>query len=71
MTAQLKAIYSVTELATLSGLSRYQVHRLLRSNRVNALRPGARKKVGVPLDSLREALPTVWESILTRRALAR
>lgn len=66
---KLKALYSVTELAALAGLSRHQVRRLM-IGRAGLPKPGERKKMLVPLDSLREAFPALWESILTRQSLA-
>lgn len=68
MTVRLKAIYSVSELAALAGLSPRQMLRIA-TGRMGLPKPGKRKKLLVPLDSLREAFPELWNSILTRQAL--
>jgi hypothetical protein len=68
MTAKLKAVYSVAELAALAGVSKKVVRRLA-YGQLGLPKPGERKKMLVPVDCLREAFPGLWESILTRQAL--
>ena len=63
-----RAVYTVPELARLSGLSRFQVGRLLTSNDVWIVRAGRRKLV--PLIALRAALPLIFDSILEAKGLA-
>lgn len=66
---EVKPIYRVTELATMVGMSRFQMTRLLRRHGVEVT-PGAR---GIPamvtLMAIRVGLPDVWESILLAKAL--
>jgi len=69
MTAKLKAVYSVSELAVMAGLSRQQMRRRLKQQAGIQSR-GPRRKIDVPLDAFKTAFPDLWESILTRLALA-
>ena len=63
-----KAVYTVPELATLSGLSRFQVGRLLARNDVQVVRAGRRTLV--PLAALRAALPWMVDSLREVSGLA-
>jgi 16S rRNA U516 pseudouridylate synthase RsuA-like enzyme len=68
--AEPKALYSFTELAKLSGLSRHQVRRLVKSAGMATVEIG--RKSFVPLVVLQDACPEVWRAIAARhRAEAR
>lgn len=62
-----QAFYSYSQLAKLSGLSRYQVRRLIKRNGVHVIRSG--EKVFVPLAALRAALPWFFDSMEEVRAM--
>lgn len=66
---QVKALYSVSELAALAGVSRRQMLRIA-VERLGVPKPGPRKKMLVPLEALQSAFPALWASILTACALA-
>ena len=58
---ELKAVFSVTDLAVMANLSRHQMARLLSRAGVKFQRVG-RKRL-VYLSELRHALPSLWDSI--------
>jgi len=64
---QLKAAYSVPELAEMSGLQVDRVRRMLVSNGVKTERNG--RVIVVYLSQIKRAMPDLWESILDRLAL--
>jgi excisionase family DNA binding protein len=63
---EVKVVYSVTELAELTGLSRFTMHRWLKRERVHTIRIG--RKILVPFLSFRAAFPEVWEACTKPRA---
>lgn len=63
----MRAVYTVPELATLAGISRWRMGRLLATNGVRFRRIGFRRTV--LLSDLRLAFPELWDSILDREAL--
>lgn len=64
MTAKLKALYSVGELAKLAGLSRHQMRRIV-DRHMGRGTGGERSRRMVPVAEFRAACPELWESILT------
>jgi len=62
--AQLKAAYSIPELAEMAGMPRGKVRRMLDSNGVQLRRNG--RVYVVFLSALRRALPDLWDSIQDR-----
>jgi hypothetical protein len=70
MTAKLKAIYSVSELAKMAGVSRFAMRRLLAPLALTdaATEPGPRRKRLVYLAELRAAAPALWRSMRLARA---
>jgi len=64
--AELKAAYSIPELAEMSGMDRHRVRRMLESNGVELKRSG--RAILVFTSALRRALPDLWDSILDREA---
>lgn len=65
----LKAVYSVAEVAEMMGLSVWQALRRLKAAGVVEGR-GRGAKIDVPLVAFREAFPDLWESILLTQRLA-
>lgn len=63
---ELRAVYSVPELARMAGISTGRMTRLLTSGHVEISRAG-RLRV-VLLEALREAMPLLWASIVRRAA---
>jgi hypothetical protein len=63
---QLRAIYTVAELARSVGVSPYLMRRLLRAKGVELLQP--RRWLLVPLSEIQEKLPQMWKSILLSEA---
>lgn len=63
---ELKAIYTIAEMAKLAGLSRYRTLRTLESAGVRTDRLAHRRVVF--LADLHDACPALWDSILARRA---
>jgi hypothetical protein len=66
-----RALYTVRELAEAASLSRFRVHRLLRSLGVTMIRSG--RIYLVPLDELEQKAPRLWNSLRTaeyQRALS-
>jgi hypothetical protein len=66
---ELRAAYTIRELADMAALPRGRVERLLESAGVEFDSAG-RTRV-VLLTEIREAMPRFWESVLTRLALQR
>lgn len=64
--AKLKACYTLSELASMSGISRWRVRRLLERNGVAIAKSGSDRVVF--LSALKKALPELWDSILERSA---
>lgn len=62
---ELKAVYTITEWATLAGMSRFRMGRWLAKEGVPTYRVG--KTNFVSLSAFRIAFPEAWESILLRR----
>jgi hypothetical protein len=69
MTAKLKAVYSVAELAALAGVSRKVMRRLLAPLELVdvAPHPGPRRKRLVRLADFKAAAPELWRSIRLAR----
>lgn len=67
--ANLKAVYSIRELANLSGLSVQQLHRRLGEAGVIKGR-GRGRRIDVPLVAFRGAFPDIWESIVLAQQFA-
>lgn len=61
---ELKAVYSISELARMAGISHQRMRRLLDSGGVQLSQCGANKVVF--LAALREAMPMLWESMIDR-----
>jgi hypothetical protein len=57
---ELKAAYTVPELAAMAGLSRFQVYRLIKRHSVTLV------DELVPLISFRTCFPDLWESIVLK-----
>lgn len=69
MGAQLKAVYSVKELADLASMSPRQMR--YRLQRGGVLPKGeARCKADVPLVAFKAAFPDIWDSIVRAQQLA-
>lgn len=64
MRPEVRTVWSITELAEASGLSRFQVRRMLKSNGVQTERIG--KKVIVPFTSLKALLPGLYAALASR-----
>lgn len=62
---KLQLDYTITELAALTGQSRYQCVKLLTENGVKMHKRGARKRV-VMLSQIRQAFPDFWDSLIER-----
>jgi hypothetical protein len=58
---EFRAVWSISELAEASGLSRFQVRRLLKSNGVLTERIG--RKVIVSFTSLKAVLPGLYATL--------
>ena len=64
---ELKAFYTVAELARASGVAYHFMRRLLESNGVTLL--NAHRSVVVPLSEIRSHAPAVWNSLTTLETL--
>jgi excisionase family DNA binding protein len=64
---ELKAVYTVTEIANMAGISHHRTARLLRNGGVELVRTG--RNYAIFLSSIQEAMPKLWESILQRAAV--
>lgn len=62
---RLQLAYTITELAELTGESRYRVRKLLAQNGVKMHKSGVRKRV-VMLSHIRQAFPEFWDSLIER-----
>jgi hypothetical protein len=60
----LRAIYTIPEIARMAGISRQRAGRLLEAGGVDITRVG-RARI-VPLAAIQQAMPLFWESILQR-----
>lgn len=63
---ELKALYTITEVAELTGIDRRRVAYMVQKNLLDAIKIG--KLYFVPLESL-QVRPNVWQSIMRRNAL--
>ena len=61
VTLEVKAFYTLAELARAGNVTKYRLRRVLRASGV-ALLPGG-GKILVPLALIRARIPTLWESI--------
>jgi hypothetical protein len=68
VSAPLRAIYTLGQLAQMAGISAWRVARTLESNGVLIRRSGRTRVVA--LGDLRRGLPWLWEGILEREATA-
>jgi sulfite reductase beta subunit-like hemoprotein len=59
---EVKAVYTVPELALAANTTRFRMARLLASYRVNTLRSG--RAVLVPVSELKDKVPDLWASIV-------
>jgi hypothetical protein len=60
----IKPIYSVPELAALSGIPKGTLWEMIRDERLGCIRLGlGRKGIFVPISSFRDVFPDVWEAI--------
>ena len=59
---EVKALYSVAELARGANVGADRLRRVLRASGVTLLRGG--RVLLVPLSEIREKIPALWESIL-------
>jgi hypothetical protein len=59
----IKPVYTVNELATITGMSRFAVLRLLRRHNVPTITAGNRILL-VPVVGFRLAFPDLWESMV-------
>jgi len=64
---EVKVLYGVAELGRLAGMSSKKVERVLKNAGVPIHQDGKVKEVY--LSELKEYLPQLWDSLLTRRAL--
>lgn len=67
--AKLKAVYTLTELAGLSGISRRRVLRLLGTNHVRVNRSG--RSLIVLAGDLKKGFPGLWDSVVECSVLRR
>ena len=63
-----RTTYTITELAALSGMSRWRVVRMLKANDVKLVSLGARKK-GVLLSTLKNSFPEFYDSLEEKKHL--
>jgi hypothetical protein len=68
MCTPIKPVYTMSQLAQLIGQSRRSTERLMLANGVRILRMHHLRLVD--LASLRDALPSLWESIVLARSLS-
>lgn len=61
---ELRAYYTVPELAKLMGRTRWQVRRLLDANDVRTHRIG--RAIVVSVEAIRCAFPDIWEGVILR-----
>jgi hypothetical protein len=61
-----KAVYTVTELARLAGISRFRMLRMLISQRVTVVQRGPRRPAVVCLSCLKRAWPDLWDALVVR-----
>jgi hypothetical protein len=66
---QVRAFYSVPELARIANVPTYRLLRLLRRNGVTFLRVG--RAFYVTLTEVREKIPPLWESLRAAEELRR
>jgi hypothetical protein len=66
---QLRAFYSVAELARAAGVRPYKLLRLMRRCRVDFIRAG--RSFYVPLSEIREKIPALWRGIAAAEDLRR
>jgi hypothetical protein len=60
-TLEVRAFYSINELARVAGVTTYRLLRLLRRNRVTFLQAG--RAVFVPLSEIRLKIPPLWDGL--------
>ena len=65
---RLRAVFSVTELAQMAGISRHAMSRMLKATAVPIRRTGHKRHVF--LSDLRIAMPYLWQSMRDLRSLA-
>ena len=66
---EVRPIYRVSELATMVGMSKWAMMRMLRRHQVDITMGGKGQPAMVTLIAIRVGLPDVWESILLAKAL--
>lgn len=64
---KVKAAYSIRELSELTGLSRWQVHRMIARDDVQTIKLG--DHLMVPLLAFRVAYPELWSSLVVAHSL--
>ncbi len=60
-TLEVRAFYTIAELARFAGVTPYMLLRVLRRNRVVFLQAG--RALYVPLSEVRERIPPLWEGL--------
>ena len=66
---EIRALYSVTELARAARVSTHKLRRVLRANHVVLLRSG--RALFVPLSEIRDKIPPLWDGIVAAERLRR
>ena len=69
MSLEIRAFYSVAELARAAGVPPYKLLRLLRRCRVTFIHAG--RAFYVPLSEIREKIPPLWQSLCSAQELRR
>ena len=64
---ELRAYYTIAELARAAGVTTFSLLRLLRRNEVVFLRTG--RALFVPLSEIRTKIPPLWEGLLAKEEL--
>ena len=65
----MKIMYTISELAAMSGETRWKLGRLLKANKVTLYPTGEGRKKVIMLTQLRKAFPDLWDSIQERARL--
>lgn len=58
---RLKALYTISELAALLGMSRWRARQLVRKAAIATMRQGDKELV--PISELKERCPLLWDSL--------
>jgi len=66
---ELRAYYTIAELARAAGVTTFSLLRLLRRNDVVFLRAG--RALYVPLGEIRTRIPPLWDALVAKEAMRR